>query len=165
MSSDAERERVIQCLEAAIERRGFEVSSRLRQEYFNSENLLWSCSNTFCLLILQGLELELCTDDRFGLLSDITRVFRENSLSIKRAEISTEGGRAKDIFYVTDVTGNPVNPQIIDSIRQQIGYSALQVKNANILPEAPQETTMSFLFGNIFKCRTLQNFKLIRSYS
>ncbi|KAJ9683217.1 hypothetical protein PVL29_018986 [Vitis rotundifolia] len=136
MSSDAERERVIQCLEAAIERRASE-----------------------------GLELVLRTEDRFGLLSDITRVFRENSLCIKRAEISTEGGKAKDTFYVTDVTGNPVNPQIIDSIRQQIGHSILQVKNSNLSPKAPQETTMSFLFGNIFKCRTLQNFKLIRSYS
>ncbi|RVW49633.1 ACT domain-containing protein ACR6 [Vitis vinifera] len=83
MSLDAERERVIQCLEAAIERRASE-----------------------------GLELELCTEDQFGLLSDITRV-----------------------------------------------------KNSTLSPNAPQETTMSFLFGNIFKCRTLQNFKLIRSYS
>ncbi|KAJ9679399.1 hypothetical protein PVL29_021356 [Vitis rotundifolia] len=33
----------------------------------------------------QGLELELCTEDRFGRLSDITRVFRENSLCIERA--------------------------------------------------------------------------------
>ncbi|XP_071722945.1 ACT domain-containing protein ACR6, partial [Rutidosis leptorrhynchoides] len=64
--SDAERDRLIQCLEAAIERRASE-----------------------------GLELELCTEDRVGLLSDITRVFRENSLCIRRAEISTIGGKAK----------------------------------------------------------------------
>ncbi|RVW45223.1 ACT domain-containing protein ACR6 [Vitis vinifera] len=66
MSSDAERERVIECLEAAIERRASE-----------------------------GLELELRTEDRFGLLSDITRVFRENSLCIKRAEISQKVGKPK----------------------------------------------------------------------
>ncbi|GKV26128.1 hypothetical protein SLEP1_g35479 [Rubroshorea leprosula] len=134
ISSEAERERVKQCLEAAIERRASE-----------------------------GLELELCTEDRVGLLSDITRIFRENSLCIKRALISTKGGKAKDTFYVTDVTGNPVDPKIIDSIRQEIGQTALQVKhNSSLPPKTPQqETTMGYLFGNLFKART---FKLIRSY-
>ncbi|KAK9272022.1 hypothetical protein L1049_002391 [Liquidambar formosana] len=138
IGSEAERERVIQCLEAAIERRASE-----------------------------GLELELCTEDRVGLLSDITRVFRENSLCIKRAEISTKGGKAKDTFYVTDVTGNPVEPKTIESIRRQIGQTTLQVKrNSSLSPKPPpKETTMGFLFGNFFKARTFQNFKLIRSYS
>ncbi|KAF2322902.1 hypothetical protein GH714_031949 [Hevea brasiliensis] len=123
ISSDAEQERVIQCLEAAIERRASE-----------------------------GLELELCTEDRVGLLSDITRIFRENSLCIRRAEISTKGGKAKDTFYVTDVTGNPVDPKIIDSICQQVGQTKLQVKhNSTLLPKPPQETTMGYLFGNLFK--------------
>lgn len=118
--------------------------------------------------MVQGLELELCTEDRLGLLSDITRIFRENSLCIKRALISTKGGKAKDTFYVTDMTGNPVNPKIIDSICRQIGRSALQVKHnrSSLAPKPPhQETTMSNLFGNLFKARTFQNFKLIRSYS
>ncbi|KAH7577176.1 hypothetical protein ACOSP7_002023 [Xanthoceras sorbifolium] len=137
VSSDAERERVIQCIEAAIERRAYE-----------------------------GLELELCTEDRVGLLSDITRIFRENSLCIKRAEISTKGGKVKDTFYVTDVTGNPVDPKIIDSIRRQIGQTKLQVKHNGITAaKPPQETTTGFFFGNFFKVRSFQNFKLIRSYS
>ncbi|XP_071696186.1 ACT domain-containing protein ACR6-like isoform X1 [Rutidosis leptorrhynchoides] len=135
VSSEAERERVMQCLEAAIERRTFEA-----------------------------LELELCTADRVGLLSDVTRVFRENSLCIKRAEISTERGKAKDKFYVTAMTGNsPVDPKTIDSIQRQIGQqAALHVKwNASQSPEPPpEETTMSFLFGNLFKGRSL-----VRSYS
>lgn len=119
-----------------------------------------------CCLVMQGLELELCTEDRVGLLSDITRIFRENSLSIKRAEISTKGGKAKATFYVTDVTGNPVDPKIIDSIRGQIGHTILKVKhNSSTSPKAPQETTMGFLFGNLFKARTFQNFKLVRSCS
>lgn len=119
------------------------------------------------IFMVQGLELELCTDDRLGLLSDITRIFRENSLCIRRALISTKGGKAKDTFYVTDVTGNPVDPKIIDSIRAQIGHTALQVKhNSSLAPKAPhQETTMGHFFGNLFKARTFQNFKLIRSYS
>lgn len=115
---------------------------------------------------MQGMELELCTEDRVGLLSDITRVFRENSLCIKRAEISTEGGIAKDTFYVTDMAGNPVEPKIIDSIRRQIGHKILQVKhNSSLSPKAPQGTTIGFLLGSFFKARSFQNFKLIRSYS
>ncbi|KAL6136056.1 hypothetical protein ACLB2K_061357 [Fragaria x ananassa] len=138
ISSEAERERVVQCLEAAIERRASE-----------------------------GLELQLCTDDRVGLLSDITRIFRENSLSIKRAEISTKGGKALDTFYVTDVTGNPVDPKMIDSIRREIGQTILQVKcNATPPPsKSPQGTKMGYLFGNLFKARNFQNLKSIRSYS
>ena len=117
--------------------------------------------------MVQGLELELCTEDRLGLLSDITRIFRENSLCIKRALISTKGGKAKDTFYVTDVTGNPVDPKVIDSIRQQIGQTVLQVKHSSSLAPKPphQETRMGYIFGNLFKARTFQNFKLIRSYS
>ncbi|KAL5581404.1 hypothetical protein UlMin_013846 [Ulmus minor] len=137
ISSEAERERVTQCLEAAIERRACE-----------------------------GLELQLYTDDRVGLLSDITRIFRENSLCIKRAEISTKDRKAKDTFYVTDVTGNPVDTKTIDSIRRQIGLSVLQVKyHTSLAPKPAEERTMRFLFGNLFKTRTFQNFKLIRSYS
>ncbi|KAI3699936.1 hypothetical protein L2E82_44546 [Cichorium intybus] len=135
VSSEAERERVTQCLEAAIERRTFEA-----------------------------LELELCTLDRVGLLSDITRIFRENSLCIKRAEISTKGGKVKDKFYVTDMTGNnPVDQKTIDSIQSQIGQqAALNVKwNPNQSPEPPpEETCMSFLFGNLFKTRPFQTLKL-----
>lgn len=125
-------------------------------------------TNTLWLPIaMQGLELQLCTDDRVGLLSDITRIFRENSLCIKRAEISTIGGKALDTFYVTDVTGNTVDPKMIDSIRREIGQTILQVKcnSTPPPPKSPQGTTMGFLFGNLFKARSFQNLKLIRSYS
>ncbi|KAK4752743.1 hypothetical protein SAY87_021541 [Trapa incisa] len=138
IGSEAERERIIQCLEAAIERRDSE-----------------------------GLELELYTDDRVGLLSDITRLFRENGLCIKRAEISTRGGKAKDTFYVADVTGNPVDLKIIDSVCSQVGPTVLQVKhNPNISSnQTDQGTATRFLFGNFFRARAFQNFKLIRSNS
>ncbi|XP_030450145.2 ACT domain-containing protein ACR6 [Syzygium oleosum] len=137
IGSEAERERIVQCLEAAIQRRASE-----------------------------GLELELCIGDRVGLLSDITRIFRENSLCIKRAEITTKGEKAKDTFYVTDVTGDPVDPKIIDSIRKQIGQTALRVKqNWNFSPKPPEKTKAGLLFGYFFSSRTFQNFKLIRSYS
>ncbi|CAL9219303.1 unnamed protein product [Arabidopsis halleri] len=141
INSEAEQERVIQCLEAAIERRASE-----------------------------GLELELSAEDRVGLLSDITRTFRENSLTIVRAEISTREGKAKDTFYVTDVTGNPVESKIVEAIRQQIGVSKLKVKkkeDCSILGTSrpSQETTMGYLLSNIFKPKSLQSFKLHLSHS
>ncbi|KAH9770051.1 ACT domain-containing protein ACR6 [Citrus sinensis] len=137
ISSEAERQRVMACLEAAIERRASE-----------------------------GLELELYTDDRFGLLSDITRILREYGLCIRRAEISTMGRKAKDTFFVTDASGNPVDPKIVDSIQHQIGRTILQVKgNLNTPPKLPQEPARSFFFTNFFKGRSFQSFKLIKSCS
>ncbi|ERN06295.1 hypothetical protein AMTR_s00016p00225040 [Amborella trichopoda] len=138
VSSEAEKQRVIQCLEAAIERRASE-----------------------------GLELELCTEDRVGLLSDVTRIFRENSLTITRAEITTKSGKAIDTFYLTDVSGNPVDPKTIDAIRQEIGQANLHVKRDSLLPpkSPPHETIASYLFSNIFKAKNFHNFRLIRSYS
>lgn len=90
---------MIQCLEAAIERR-----------------------------VSDGLRLELCTSDRPGLLSDVTRIFRENGLSVTRAEVTTRGGKAVNAFYVTDAAGNPVDSKTVQAVRQEIGqaYCKLQ---------------------------------------
>lgn len=116
---------------------------------------------------LQGLELKLCAEDRLGLLSDITRIFRENSLSIKRAEISTKCGKVRDTFYVTDVTGNPVDEKTIDSVRREIGQSVLQVIPNSCSPvKAEEAKTISYIFGSFFRAsRSFQNFKLIKSCS
>ncbi|KAK1281606.1 hypothetical protein QJS10_CPB22g00522 [Acorus calamus] len=136
--SEAERQRVTQCLEAAIERRASE-----------------------------GLELELRTKDRVGLLSDITRIFRENGMYIRRAEISTEGGMAVDSFHVTDMLGNPVEAKAIESVCEQIGQTALRVRQCPeaLSPKPPEETLTSFLLGNFLKACSFQTFGLIRSYS
>lgn len=108
----------------------------------------------------------MCAEDRLGLLSDITRIFRENSLCVKRAEISTEGGKAKDIFYVTDVTGNPVDQKTVDSICEQVGQNMLHVKwNPCHSTKLPEEGTISYLLGNLFKVSTLQNLKLMKYYT
>nr|GME15927.1 ACT domain-containing protein ACR4-like [Ipomoea batatas] len=137
VKSDAERQRVIHCLEAAIERR-----------------------------VSEGLKLELCTTDRVGLLSNVTRIFRENSLTVTRAEVATRGGKAVNTFYVRDASGYPVDARIIESVRQTIGQTILQVKGS---PEdqnsAPQESPTRSLFGGIFKSRSFCNFGLVRSYS
>uniref|UniRef100_A0A175YFP6 ACT domain-containing protein ACR n=1 Tax=Daucus carota subsp. sativus TaxID=79200 RepID=A0A175YFP6_DAUCS len=137
VKSEAERQRVVQCLEAAIERR-----------------------------VSEGLKLELCTTDRVGLLSDVTRIFRENSLTVTRAEVATRGGKAVNTFYVCGASGYPVDSKIIDSIRQSIGQTILKVKgNTNELNQTTQESPTRFLFGGLFKSRSFCNFGLVRSYS
>lgn len=117
-------------------------------------------------LFLQGLELELCAKDRIELLSRITRILRENSLYVKRAEISTKHGMARHIFYVTNVSGDEVDPQIIESIRQQIGQDILHAKwNSRCMEKQPHEKkSIGFSLGNLLWNRAFPSF-LVRSYS
>eukprot|EP01018_Ginkgo_biloba_P017039 Gb_30843 [translate_table: standard] len=137
VNSEAERQRVIQCLEAAIERR-----------------------------VSEGLRLELCTSDRVGLLSDVTRIFRENGLSVTRAEVTTRGEKAVNAFYVTDAAGNPVDSKTVDAVRREIGQTILQVKESSTYGKSPpRETAVKFLFSNLFRAKSLYNLGLIKSYS
>ncbi|KAG8046365.1 hypothetical protein GUJ93_ZPchr0008g11917 [Zizania palustris] len=99
ISSEAERQRVSQCLQDAIERRSVE-----------------------------GVRLELCTPDRPGLLSDVTRTFRENGLLVAQAEVSTKGDMASNVFYVTDSTGQSVDQSAIDAVRKRVGMDCLIAK-------------------------------------
>ncbi|XP_065012255.1 ACT domain-containing protein ACR4 isoform X5 [Musa acuminata AAA Group] len=115
----------------------------------------------------QGLELELKTEDEVGSLSEITRVFRENGLTIRRAEISTEGGKEVDTFHLSETSGNPVDAKTIDSIRRQLGQTIVRVKQNPLLEAKPPPevvSTVSFFFGNLFRA-SFQSFRLIRSYS
>ncbi|XP_062210567.1 ACT domain-containing protein ACR8-like [Phragmites australis] len=98
ISSAAERRRVIQCLQAAIERRASE-----------------------------GVRLELRITDCRGLLAYVTRVFRENSLLVTHAEITTRDDMAMNVFHVTDVAGRPADPKTIDEVIQRIGAENLRV--------------------------------------
>ncbi|EYU23322.1 hypothetical protein MIMGU_mgv1a020607mg, partial [Erythranthe guttata] len=99
LSSEAEKERVILSLRAAIERRAS-----------------------------QGVRLELCAADRKWLLADVMRTFRENGLNVTRAEIATLENKSRNIFYVTDSIGNRADPKIIQSVREKIGLNTLRVK-------------------------------------
>lgn len=132
VSSEAEKERVVQCLEAAIERR-----------------------------VSEDLKLELSINDKVGLLSEVTRVFRENSLSVTRAEVSTRGDKAINTFYVRDASGNPVDTKTIDAVRNEIGRAALQVKDSPDTAKSPPEYQSRFLFGGLFKSKSFCNFGLI----
>lgn len=118
----------------------------------------------------QGVRLELCTADRRGLLSDVTRTFRENGLSVTRAEVSTSADMAENVFYVTDATGHPADPKTIEAVRQRIGMGNLKVKEPMMFSKSSSstdETTSSsslFSFGNLVR-RNLYNLGLIRSCS
>ncbi|XP_057976987.1 ACT domain-containing protein ACR8-like [Malania oleifera] len=144
ISLEAERQRVIQCLQAAIERRASE-----------------------------GVRLELCMADRQGLLADVTRTFRENGLNVTRAEISTAEDSAHNMFYVTDAIGNAADPKIIEAVRQRIGMGNLKVKELpRIYHEKGEEEepalgvggAVLFSLGSLVR-KNLYNLGLIRSYS
>ncbi|KAF5734861.1 putative amino acid binding protein [Tripterygium wilfordii] len=144
ISSEPERQRVIQCLQAAVERRASE-----------------------------GVRLELSTTDRQGLLADVTRTFRENGLNVTRAEISTTEEIAINVFYVTDAIGNPADPKIIESVREKIGLGKLKVKELPLMDgqkadsdEQPGGVGGAVLLslGSLVR-KNLSNLGLIRSYS
>jgi hypothetical protein len=110
----------------------------------------------------QGVKLELCTNDKVGLLSEVTRIFRENSLTVTRAEVTTRGRMAVNTFYVRGSAGEAVDQKAIDSIREAIGHS-LQVKGQAEPPEPQKkESPTWFLFANLFRPRSLYSFGFMR---
>ncbi|KAF4366576.1 hypothetical protein CsatB_004026 [Cannabis sativa] len=145
INSEPERQRVIQCLQAAIQRRASE-----------------------------GVRLELCTEDRQSLLADVTRTFRENGLNVTRAEISTSGETARNFFYVTDAVGNSADSKTIESVRGKIGMSNLKVKELPLVYQTNKGKSedeavgvggaVLLSLGSLVR-RNLYNLGLIRSYS
>lgn len=138
ISSEAERQRVIHCLEAAVRRRTSE-----------------------------GVKLELSGEDRVGLLSDVTRIFRENGLSVCRAEVTTRGSQAMNVFYVTDVSGNPVKSETIEAVRKEIGLTILHVKDDPCL-KSPTRESGKFSLRDLVRSRSerfLYNLGLMKSSS
>ncbi|KAE8732235.1 ACT domain-containing protein ACR7 [Hibiscus syriacus] len=145
ISSEPERHRLIQCLQAAVERRASE-----------------------------GVRLELHTSDKQGLLADVTRTFRENGLNVTRAEISTASDMALNVFYVTDATGNTADPKIIESVRQKIGLANLKVKKLPLIHYGKAESeeqqavgvggAVLLSLGSLVR-RNLYNLGLIKSHS
>lgn len=144
ISSEAERDRVIQCLQAAVERRASVVNLlRERLIYYLFYILIFHLINVLSFFLVncpQGVRLELCTADRPGLLADVTRTFRENGLNVTRCEISTMLDTAFNVFHVTGARGDPADPKIIESVRGQVGSTDLQVKELPFLyHEGPTE--------------------------
>lgn len=79
-------------------------------------------TRVLCIWV-QGLRLEISGRDRPGLLSDVTRVLRENSVSLTRAECATRGERATMTFYVTTASGGgDVDPKwVVASVEEELG--------------------------------------------
>lgn len=87
-----------------------------------------------------------------GLLSDVTRIFRENGLTVSRAEVSTRGDKAVNTFYVRDASGNSVELKTLEAIRKEIGQTMLQVKGHPDLKSPPQESSAArFLLSSLFR--------------
>ncbi|XP_010484442.1 PREDICTED: ACT domain-containing protein ACR1-like [Camelina sativa] len=106
LETEVQRERLRHCLVAAISRR----ASR-------------------------GLKLEIRTENKMGLLSDVTRVVRENGLSITRAEMSTQGDIAVGSFYVTDVNGGETDPNAVEAVVRELGGAVVSaVKAVGMMP-------------------------------
>jgi hypothetical protein len=114
----------------------------------------------------QGLRLELCCEDRVGLLSDVTRIFREQGLSVTHAEVATRGARAADVFYVVDASGAPVRGQSVEAARAEIGEHILLVREA--AGAGPKSPGGRRSLGKMIRSRSekfLYNLGLIRSCS
>jgi UTP:GlnB (protein PII) uridylyltransferase len=101
------------------------------------------------------------------------RTFRENGLNVTRAEISTVENMATNVFYVTDVIGNPADPKIIESVRQKIGSNNLEVKEIPLIyhqkAEREDQTVgvggaVLWSIGNLVR-RNLYSLGLIKSCS
>ncbi|KAK8587022.1 hypothetical protein V6N13_086030 [Hibiscus sabdariffa] len=94
----------------------------------------------------RGLRVDICSEDKMGLLREVTRVFRENGLWIARTEIGTQGERASGCFYVRNAAGNDASPRMVELVRQQIGGSVLVVHSSpsEVVDERPR-----FSLGNL----------------
>ena len=107
----------------------------------------------------------MCCNDRVGLLSDVTRIFRENGLSVTRAEVTTRGSKVMNVFFVTDTYGNKVQSKVIEAIRSEIGEAILRVKDIRTYSRSKLDTG-KFSLGTLFRSRSekfLYNLGLIRS--
>lgn len=104
---------------------------------------------------MQGTRLELCANNRVGLLSDITRILREKGLVVLRADVATKMDKCVDItFYVRDIVGNNVDIELVKSMKREMGLINLAVKKEKIAkPKSPQAIKPRFSIGDIFWSR------------
>jgi len=66
--------------------------------------------------------IDVYAKDRPGLLFTIAHAFHELGLTIARSKIATEGARAADSFYVTEIDGSKVaSPTRREQIKREIG--------------------------------------------
>ncbi|XP_042400191.1 ACT domain-containing protein ACR8-like [Zingiber officinale] len=145
IGSKEERQRVVRCLQASIERRAS-----------------------------PGTRLELRTPDQPGILADVTRTLRENGLLVTRAEVSTKGDVVSIVFYVTGASGRPAVPEAIEAVRRWVGVDRLTVKEGEVQRwrlksvggvEAEGGVGIGLGYLGNFVRRNLYNLGLINSFS
>ncbi|XP_078447385.1 ACT domain-containing protein ACR6-like [Wolffia australiana] len=111
-----------------------------------------------------GVEVKLRGHDRAGLLSVVTRVLRENGLSVRRAEVLTMGGEAEQRFLVSDVAGEEVGgekmSQIVRRVVAEVGEVAV-VTSKMKAKAAPPRLRTAFLLVNLLKVCFPQKLKMI----
>ncbi|KAL0351559.1 UNVERIFIED_CONTAM: ACT domain-containing protein ACR3 [Sesamum calycinum] len=87
--------------------------------------------------------------------SEVTRVLRENGLSVTRAGVTTVGEQAMNVFYVSDASGKPVDAKTIEELRKEIGQTMrLNVKKAPTNTKAFEASgwaKTSFFFGSLLE--------------
>ncbi|KAJ3698351.1 hypothetical protein LUZ61_002056 [Rhynchospora tenuis] len=139
LDSTDEKQLVVKCLEAAIERR-----------------------------ICEGVRLELCTENNPGLLSYITRVLRENGLTVAHADIETNGENATNVLYVQDISGNSnIDLTVLEAIRKQLDPLAFEVKHYEVpsLSSSPRRKSSSSPERDAFSFVSLLRSKIERFIS
>ncbi|XWS72694.1 hypothetical protein CRYUN_Cryun02cG0062700 [Craigia yunnanensis] len=103
----------------------------------------------------EGVRLELSAENRGGLLSDITRVLRENGLTVVRADVETQGEKAVNSFYVRDISGNDVDMDFVESVKKEMDVIDLKVKindrASNPRPSSPQRSPGLFCLGDVLR--------------
>lgn len=83
------------------------------------------------------------------MLSDITRVLRENGLAVVRADIATEGGKARNIFYLRDNSGNNIDMKFLKSMKTEMGEIDVAVNDETTITTTT--TTSSMTRGSSFR--------------
>ncbi|PWA69965.1 hypothetical protein CTI12_AA293170 [Artemisia annua] len=111
--------------------------------------------------VSHGLQLDVRSRNRSGLLSDVTRVFREHGLSIAGVEIGIHGEKAVGSFHVTDAGGHDVGPSMVESLKKEIekfggtvvllanGSSSNQASNNSTKDEGSRSSLRTMLWSHL----------------
>lgn len=102
--------------------------------------------------ILQGIRVEFSAENRVGLLSDITRVLRENGLAVVRADVATQGEKVVNAFYVRDISGNEVDMEIVESsMKKEMGPIPIVFHMKNDTDGSSSPERSRFSLGEMLK--------------
>lgn len=82
-------------------------------------------------------------------------MFRENGLSVTRADVVTRDKQAVNVFYVTDAAGKPVDRRVVESMQDKMGKAILNVTEVPRLsrspPNEPAKGSKGFSLSTLLK--------------